>query len=156
MKNYYENLAEIVRMLAVNGEDTTVYRRQLFYVRLESFLYKINTNESKIIFWTDIYHAYFHILINENPDRKDIYTIKRIKFANYLLSLNDIEYGILRNRKKFKFISCRVPFFREILIRLSLDNLGNATNIVLNKDFVNRETRNKMDDCTAIKSYTLA
>ncbi len=82
-------------------EDTTSFRKELYYVTISGLVNKLKTDELKMIFWENIYNAYLLIMLKENVSPKNIFKLKRIKISRFILSLNDIEYGILR-KPKFK------------------------------------------------------
>jgi hypothetical protein len=81
-------------------EDTAELRKELYYSRTNILERKINTDVLKNIFWINIYNSYVLIMAKEKLQIKKPNKLKRIKFSNFLISLDDIEYGILRIQKK--------------------------------------------------------
>jgi hypothetical protein len=60
-------------------------------------------------------------MINEQIDKKKIFKLKRIKFSNHLLSLNDIEFGILRMRNfNLGFYKIFNPFYSSFIKKMAL------------------------------------
>lgn len=75
-------------------------------------------------FWINIYTVFFHINSKDTENREAIFTSKRIKIARTLLSLNDIEHGILRKTKfrmDFGFISN--TFYSDFIKTLAVKEL---------------------------------
>ncbi|UFH36212.1 DUF547 domain-containing protein [Flavobacterium acetivorans] len=96
MDNSLIRLSESILLSVKLGYDTSLLRRELYFVKdkkLHSFL---NNDELKGIFWTNIYNAYVLIMNLEKINEKTIFQVKRIKVAKYALSLDDIEHKILR------------------------------------------------------------
>lgn len=101
-KNYYAALSEEILLSARLGQDTTSLRRQLFYIRHSKIEKSLDTDALKKTFWINIYNAYYLIILKDKRNNRNIYSMKRIKVARSLFSLNDIEHGILR-KTKFKW-----------------------------------------------------
>jgi hypothetical protein len=98
MINYPIELSEQILNNLKLGQDTKALRRELFYVRvnkLNSYLYN---DDLKKRFWINIYNAYFLLLKNEAKVKKKTFDVKRIKVGNNRISLNDIEYRIIKNK----------------------------------------------------------
>jgi hypothetical protein len=101
-------------------EDTSSLRQELYFVTLGGITNKLNTDELKVIFWENIYNAYLLIMLKEQIPPKNILKIKRIKISRFVLSLNDVEYGILR-KPKFKI---NIPNFYSSLFPLYIKKLA--------------------------------
>lgn len=144
MTNYYINLSERILEKAKLDEDSTALRKELYYMRMNGVESKIDTDELKTHFWVNIYDAYLLIMISENVDYKKIFKLKRIKFSHCLLSLNDIEYGILR-KKKFSLLFKNLynPFYPSFINRLAVENVDNVRNITLDKSILETVTAGK-------------
>ncbi len=73
----------------------------------------IQTETQKKAFWINIYNAFVQIQLKENKflyaDREKLFTAKNITIARKLLSLDDIEHGILR-RSAWKY---SLGYFRK-------------------------------------------
>ena len=144
MTNYYINLSERILEKAKLNQDSTALRKELYYMRMNGVESKIDTDELKTHFWVNIYDAYLLIMISENVDHKKIFKLKRIKFSHCLLSLNDIEYGILR-KKKFSllFKNFYNPFYPSFINRLAVENVDNVRHITLDKSILETVTTGK-------------
>ncbi len=124
MKNYQIILSEKILSKAKLGEDTTSLRRELYYIRPSSLEIKLNTDELKINFWSNIYKAYVLIIANEPNQKSAVLKLKRIKIAHHLLSLDDIEHGILRIQKyKIGFCYLKNLFYPSFIKRLSVEKI---------------------------------
>jgi Protein of unknown function, DUF547 len=122
MANYYLILSERILNKAKLGEDTSSLRRELFNIRIENLESRLPTDSLKNIFWGNIYNAYFLILKSEQVEDNKIFKIKRLKFSHFVLSLNDIEFGILGTKKiNLRFYQFSNPFYpcyiRELAVK---------------------------------------
>lgn len=137
MFNYYIDLSERILIKAKVGEDSTSLRKELYYIRTINIESKINTDELKKIFWANIYNAYFLIMVNEKIDNKKIFKLKRIKFSNCLLSLDDIEYGILKiDKQKISFYKIYNLFYPSFIKKLAVEKSDNTIIGLLNKSII--------------------
>jgi hypothetical protein len=76
-------------------------------------------------------------MANEKLQVKKLYKLKRIKFSNVILSLNDIEYGILRIQKyNVGFSKMCNLFYPAFIKKLALENKDNAIVTLLNKNIL--------------------
>lgn len=120
--NYYIDFSERLLENAKSGKDTSYMRREFYGLSLNSLDSKLDTDELKISFWVNIYNAYRLILAQEQIPFKKLFKFKRIKFSKEILSLNDIEYGILKTTKyklgNFKFEN---PFYPDFIKKLALE-----------------------------------
>ena len=63
----------------------------------------LNTDDKKKAFWINIYNAYYQILrMEKKMSKPDIYKKKSFQIASTLLSLDNVEHGILR-KNKYKY-----------------------------------------------------
>jgi hypothetical protein len=70
----------------------------------------------------------------ENKDPKTILKRKRIKFSHYLLSLEDIKYGILKAYKyKIGTYYINNPFYPNFIKRLAVEKTDKILNQSLKK-----------------------
>ncbi|MBC7557212.1 MAG: DUF547 domain-containing protein [Chryseobacterium sp.] len=124
MKNCYTTLSEEILSIAKCEGDSTLLRRQLFYIRQSKLEKSLDTNDLRKTFWINIYNAFYHIISKETVDSDIIFTLKRIKIARSLLSLNDIEHGILRKNKfKMGFGYVTNPFYSDFIKALAVKEL---------------------------------
>lgn len=141
MLNYYIDLSERILAKAKLQEDTAALRKELYYIRINILESKINTDELKKIFWINIYNAYGLIMANEKLQFKKPFKLKRIKFSSFLLSLNDIEYGILRIQQYtigiYKFYK---PFYPSYIKKLALEKNDSTIILLLNKNILEKST----------------
>jgi hypothetical protein len=137
MLNYYIELSERILAKAQALTDTATIRKELYYIRRSGFESKINTDELKKMFWINIYNSYVLIMANEKLQVKKIYSLKRIKFSNVILSLNDIEYGILKVQKyNVGFSKMRNLFYPAFIKKLALEKKDNTIVAQLNKNIL--------------------
>jgi hypothetical protein len=81
-----------------------------------------------------------HILImaDEVNQNKGMLKRKRIKIAHHLLSLDDIEHGILRIHKyKIGFCYLNNPFYPAFIKRLAIEKVDHELNLVTIKKMLN-------------------
>lgn len=134
MINYYIDLSERILKRAKLDEDSTSLRKELYYVRVSNLEGKINTDELKKTFWINIYNAYLLIMAKEQIQNEKIFKLKRIKFSYYILSLNDIEYGILK-LYKYKIGSFKIYnlFYPPFIKNLAVEKRDSSITGLLNK-----------------------
>jgi len=141
MEHYYIDLSERILTKAKLQEDNASLRKELYYIRTNGLESKINTDELKKIFWINIYNSYVLIMANEKLQSKNPFKLKRIKFSNCLLSLNDIEYGILGlQRYNLGFYKIYNPFYPSYIKKLALKKKDNTIIARLNKNILSKST----------------
>lgn len=124
MKNYYTSLSKDILSIAKSEKDTTVLRRQLFYIRQAKLEMSLDTDDLKKTFWINIYHAYYLIISKDATVDQTIFSLKRINIAGFVFSLNDIEHGILRKYKfKIGFGYISNPFYPKCIKTLAVSEV---------------------------------
>lgn len=129
-----------------SGGDTTLLRRQLFYIRESKLEKGLDTDDLKKAFWINIYHTFFLIISREAKDPNTIFTVKRIKIARSLLSLNDIEFGLLRKATLevgFGFFSN--PFHSKFVKAMAISQLDHRIHFAIQGITLNSITINYFD-----------
>ncbi len=137
MDNFPIQLSENILAHAQLSQDTSMLRRELYYLKetkLERFL---ATDELKILFWCNIYNAFVLIISKENMDSKAALNHKRIKIARTTLSLNDIEFrllGVKHHNPVCRFFSvlCTSVFIKKFAIK----NVGSSVQMELNRELL--------------------
>ncbi|MCF6140630.1 DUF547 domain-containing protein [Flavobacterium sp. K77] len=125
MKNYHVNIAQEMLSLAQKGGDSSAHRRQLYYIRAFNLQNSLTTDCLKIVFWLNLYSAFYLLQQNEITKNKDYYKLKKIKVARSLLSLHDIEHGILRKTKlNVGFGYLKNPFYSQSIKNMAVDQLN--------------------------------
>lgn len=141
MLNYYIDLSERILAKAKMQEDTAELRKELYYIRTNILERKINTDELKKIFWINIYNSYVIIMAKEKLQIKKPNKLKRIKFSNFLISLNDIKYGILRIQK-YNIGSYKIynPFYPSYIKKLDVEKTDSTIILYLNNNILINST----------------
>lgn len=122
LENYLITLSQRLLLKAQGHEDSTLLRRELFYIKQKKMDHDLHTDDLKKTFWINIYNAYVLIMANEPRPRISVFKQKRIKIALRHLSLNDIEFGILRSCKfKVGFFYVTNPFYSVFIKSLAID-----------------------------------
>ena len=120
---------------AVKSESgTEVFRTRLEDFRLETLEKRLSDDNLRMVFWLNIYNAWYQILAQEvKLERPGIFTYRRIRFKDFNLSLDDIEHGILR-RYRSKFSLGYLPqFFPDPVIKaLAVSRLDYRIHFALN------------------------
>jgi hypothetical protein len=134
MENYLITLSENILCQAQNKQDTTYLRRELQYLELRKLEVFLNSDELKNTFWTNISNAFFLIIAGEAMQIKAAYKYKRIMICENILSLDDIEYKILkRNNNRFSQKLRTVLFSSSFIKGLALANVGLSRQLILNR-----------------------
>ena len=146
MKNYYNTLAEEIFYLANLELDTTPLRRQFFYIKPIKLKKSLDTDDLKKTFWINIYNAFYLIISNEIKQNNKIFNLKRIKIAGSVLSLNDIEYGILR-KCKFKIVFGYIsnPFYSAFIKNIAVSKVDNRICFALRHTNLTKENIDYFD-----------
>ena len=124
MKNYYTDLSEKILSLTQSDQDTVSLRKQLFYIRQSRLEQDLNTDDLKKTFWINIYQAFYLSTVKENRMDDLVFKQRRIKIAHDVISLNDIEHGILRKSKLsigFGYLSN--PFYSSFIKNSAVQTL---------------------------------
>lgn len=114
-----------------NAEDLF---RELDSVPFGELLIKLNSDRLKLCFWLNLYNAAFLYLRKQmGLKRPGIYTKKVIPIAGEVLSLDDIEHGILR-KYRWKYSKGYLPSLgvRRIIRLLSVDKIDYRIHFALN------------------------
>lgn len=101
----YTNVAlskELVRT-AREGQDASEIMDQLATVSVEELSGELDSDEAKKAFWINVYNGYVQHILSRQPelfdDRGAFFKKEQIRVAGELLSLDDIEHGIIRGSK---------------------------------------------------------
>jgi hypothetical protein len=94
----------------------------------------LDTEDKRKAFWINLYNGAFLVLRKKNQLKAPkIFTTPRIKFADFSLSLDDIEHGILRKGQwKYGLGYFKRPFIRREVTSLMVDELDYRIHFVLN------------------------
>ncbi|WP_418264487.1 DUF547 domain-containing protein [Flavobacterium faecale] len=122
MKNYPLELSEQLLQYVKTGKDTKELRRELFYVRANKLCGYLSNDELKQQFWINIYNAYLHLLKTESQINKSTFDVKRIKIGYNRISLNDIEFRILKKKGLKNYWGIANYFDSPFIKKLSLQN----------------------------------
>lgn len=134
MKNYHVNIAQEMLSIAQKGGDTSAHRRQLFYIRASNLQNSLTTDCLKIVFWLNLYNAFYLLQQNEIAQNKQHYKLKKIKVARSVLSLHDIEHGILRKTKlNIGFGYLKNPFYSSFIKNMAVEQLNYNVHFALQK-----------------------
>jgi hypothetical protein len=116
------------------NNDTTAVKQQLRVIPIQELQQQLNCDNTKKIFWINIYNAYFQMLTNlENTITKSIFTEKSITIADNKFSLDDIEHGILRRYKwKWSFGYLPNPFATSLIKTLAVKTIDYRIHFALN------------------------
>jgi len=97
-----EGLLRAARM----GQDTVSFESHLALISHEELVDQLTSEQANRAFWINVYNAYSIILLALGPVdllkgmvRLRHYSHRRIRIAGHLLSLNDIEHGMLRHSR---------------------------------------------------------
>ncbi len=122
-------------LLAVKMEtDTDDLIKGLYHLPLIELQRELKDDYHKKAFWINIYNAFFQILRKQKSiEKPSIYKDKLLSIAGQLLSLDDVEHGILRKyRYKFSLGYLQNPFFPRIIKKLAVSSIDYRIHFALN------------------------
>ena len=114
--------------------DTAEYVESLKTVSDSDLLDLLISDQEKLVFWINLYNAYYQIIRKDQiVDKKEIYKSRIIDIASHLFSLDDIEHGILRKfRYKYSLGYFANPFTSTMIKNLAVDELDWRIHFALN------------------------
>lgn len=125
-QDYLNKLSEELLLKVKLEEHTSAIRSELESLDPNTLLINLSNDHQKIAFWINVYNAYYQIIRKEeNLSKSAVYSKKLFSIAGELLSLDDVEHGILR-RYRYKY------------------SLGYFSNLFASK-FVKKHTVEKLD-----------
>lgn len=134
MENYLIALSEKILTDAQDNLDTAQLRRELHYLKLNKLEGFLSSDELKKLFWTNIYNAFAIIIAKEASQTEAAFKYKRIKIARNILSLDDIEYKILKlNKSNISQKLINALFSSNFIKRLAVDDVDYNIQLKLNR-----------------------
>lgn len=127
-------LAEKLLFQVKSGDPTEETERALAGYEKGVLKVSLRTDRQKKAFWINIYNAYFQILAVRNRIGKpSIYRAPLVKIAGLMLSLDEIEHGILRKyRYKPALGFLPHPFARRAIKQLAVEKMDYRIHFALN------------------------
>ena len=102
-QDYLNKLSEDILLKVKMEETTSAIRLELESLDLNVLHSSLSNDHKKIAFWINVYNAYYQIIRKEeNLSKSAVYNKKLFSIAGELLSLDDVEHGILR-RYRYKY-----------------------------------------------------
>jgi len=95
---------------------------------------ELNGDKLKLVFWINLYNAYFLVLRkHQNLNKPEIFRDRLIHFGQEKISLDEIEHGILRRfRWKYSLGYLPNPFTRSIIKEWAVDRIDYRIHFALN------------------------
>jgi len=138
LTNLSMQLVERVR----DGESTVLLTECLANLSLNQLETQLDSEDQKQAFWMNIYNAYVQILLMDNPelfeDRNsffgyNFFSTPQIALAGRLMSLDDIEHGIMRrSTNKLTLGYMRNWFIDDVEKRLMWEQIDPRIHFALN------------------------
>lgn len=85
MRNYYTALSEKIIVAAKIDGDSSLLRRQLFYIRAAKLEKSLDSDDLRKTFWINIYNAYYLIISKETTEKH--FNLQLEKNKNYSFSI---------------------------------------------------------------------
>ena len=99
---YQDYAIELVRTAQEKQSATAIFE-QLANASLKELKSELNTDNQKFAFWLNLYNGAVQHLLAADPtlfdDRGKFFSTPRIKVAGVMMSLDDIEHGMIRKSK---------------------------------------------------------
>ncbi|RMF01059.1 MAG: DUF547 domain-containing protein [Bacteroidetes bacterium] len=122
-------------LLAIKKQEPTKeLRRQLSAFTLAELQLQLTTDEQRQAFWLNIYNAYFlYLRRNQLIGKPELYRQALVPFADFSLSLDEVEHGILR-RARAKWSLGYLPSWNpsRAVRKLMVDKLDPRIHFALN------------------------
>lgn len=114
-------------------ESVDSIQNQLLNYTLQDLVNGLPSDQSKNVFWINLYNAGYQILASKEKTPEDIFTIPAIQFGDFALSLDDIEHGILR-QYRWKYSLGYLPqwYPSKIVLQLAVDRIDYRIHFALN------------------------
>lgn len=133
MENVLIKLSGELLIATKTGSDTIELIAALKKYTVNTLIEELDTDIKRMTFWINIYNAYFLILKYKGITKPDIYKQKYFQLVDGILSLDDIEHGILR-RYRVKLSLGYLPniFVSRIIKQLAVEKLDWRIHFALN------------------------
>ena len=110
---------------------------ELKLISTSDIINTVVSDEQKLSFWINVYNASILSLLRATPSlyakKSPFFDAKHISFSDTVLSLNDIEHGVLRcGRYKYSLGYFDDPFLKRKFRRFSLQNFDARVHFALN------------------------
>ncbi|TAF63784.1 MAG: DUF547 domain-containing protein [Cytophagales bacterium] len=90
--------------VARTNKYTKSFKHHLEHLSIETLRKELTDENKKAVFWLNVYNAFVQVMLKEQPslyrDVEKFHTQKSIHIAGQILSLRDIELGIIRRSRK--------------------------------------------------------
>lgn len=121
IKTKSNKLSEDLLLAVKMEENMDSFRSEMENLNLDEMLSSVNTDKKRVAFWVNVYNGYYQILNKQyNLKNPEIYAAKEIKIAGLILSLDDIEHGILR-RYRHKY---SLGYFSQFWVKTEIKKLA--------------------------------
>jgi len=85
------------------GENTEVFIEKFKLIPFNELTSQLDSDREKKAFWINLYNGFTQVLLKKNPekyqDKGNFFKTRAIEIAGKMMSLDDIEHGILRRSK---------------------------------------------------------
>ncbi|NJL75856.1 MAG: DUF547 domain-containing protein [Saprospiraceae bacterium] len=99
----YQDCATELVQTAQNGQSAKTIFEDLAKATLNDLKSELNSDDQKFAFWMNLYNGAVQHLLTENPnlfdDRSKFFSTPRLTIGGVLMSLDDIEHGMIRKSK---------------------------------------------------------
>ena len=128
------SLSEALLLNMKMEKDTAKIRLELENLAPKTVTTSLTNDDKKKAFWINVYNAYYQVLRKEKKvDKSEIYTKKSFSIAGEMLSLDDVEHGILRKCKHKYSLGFMVSIFNSKFIKANaVDRLDYRIHFALN------------------------
>jgi hypothetical protein len=132
-------LSESILSQAKLGQDSSLFRRELYFMKASKLETCLSNDELKSVFWANIYNTYVLIIAEENEKVASVFKYKRIKIASTAFSLDDIEFKILRrNNQNLLYKAFNSVFSSSFFNNLALETRNYSFDLILDRTTLNR------------------
>jgi len=133
----YDELASGYLTQIREGGNTDDYVARYKLLDIDSMEKALDSDQKRLAFWVNTYNASVQRILTEQPelfeDRGAFFKAEQIEIAGVMMSLDQIEHGIIRsNRWKISLGYFGKPFPPEIVRKLKTDKPDGRVHLALN------------------------
>lgn len=132
-----QDAAQSLVICAKEGKSPAAFEKQIAQTTLSELSKELSSDEAKLAFWMNVYNGSVQNILIAKPelfnDRNAFFKAKQINVAGKIMSLDDIEHGMIRKSK----VKLSLGFFGKLFVssferKLRVQNINPRIHFALN------------------------